>query len=29
VVLPASGTNPMIAATSPLVVVHCFEPRSV
>jgi mannose-6-phosphate isomerase len=26
VVLPASSTNPTIAATSPLVVIHCFEP---
>ncbi|HEX4650239.1 MAG TPA: type I phosphomannose isomerase catalytic subunit [Granulicella sp.] len=29
VVLPASSTNPTLEATSPLVVVHCFEPRSI
>ena len=29
VVLPANSTNPTIEATSPLVVVHCFEPRSI
>jgi mannose-6-phosphate isomerase len=29
VVLPASSTNPTIDATSPLVVIHCFEPRSI
>ncbi len=29
VVLPANSTNPTIDAASPLVVVHCFEPRSI
>ena len=29
VVLPATSTNPTIEASSSLVVIHCFEPRSV
>jgi mannose-6-phosphate isomerase len=28
-VLPANSANPTIEATSPLVVIHCFEPRSI